>query len=72
VETEDTIDTSALANYGSVDVRRKKDDDEDGVYIDEDKMQAMQDEIDREREEKMREIAEKEMFQKEKQLVVRR
>ena len=74
LETEDTIDHTKIAQYGSVDVRRKKggdaDDDIRGV-TDED-LQKIQDEIDRNREEELRAVAEKELQQKEKQLVSRR
>eukprot|EP00520_Triparma_pacifica_P018072 CAMPEP_0118642734 /NCGR_PEP_ID=MMETSP0785-20121206/5992_1 /TAXON_ID=91992 /ORGANISM="Bolidomonas pacifica, Strain CCMP 1866" /LENGTH=571 /DNA_ID=CAMNT_0006534303 /DNA_START=137 /DNA_END=1849 /DNA_ORIENTATION=- len=73
VETEDNVDTSALANYGAVEVRRKKvDGDEDEFGMDEDAALALQEQLDREREERLREIAEKELFQKEQQLVIRR
>lgn len=74
METEDTIDHTKVASYGSVDVRRKKEGDEssDIKVIDEDALLEIQNRIEEERNEKMREVAEKELVQKEMQLVGRR
>ena len=73
LDTEDTIDHTKIAAYGSVDVRRKKGDEDDGISgVTDDDLQKIQDELDRKREEELKAVAEKELQQKEKQLVSRR
>ena len=73
IDADETVDHSALATYGSVDVRRKKGGEGEAVVaMDEDDLAKLQEEIDAKKEEQLREIAEKELIQKEKQLVARR
>jgi protein-tyrosine phosphatase len=73
VATEDSVDASLLSAYGAVDMRRKKDgEDGDVVPMSEEDAEALQKKLDDEKAERLRELAEKELFMKEAQLVNRR
>ncbi len=72
IETEDTVDHNKIAQYGAVEVRRKKGDDDDVTPMDEDAVKKLQEEIEAKRQEELRAIAEKELAAKERQLVMRR